>query len=128
MRILITGSRGWTNKLPIFGAIEEALRSRHMDPWCESDLTIVHGGAHGVDLIAQNLADEWRWAYEEYPAKDFRDPLARNAHMVSLGADVVLAFAISWGSGTGHCARLARKAGIRTLDYGVVSTRIEDRP
>lgn len=128
MRILITGSRTWTNNLPIFAAIKETLRSWDMVPWCDGDLTIVHGGAHGADWLASQLADLWMWKQESYPAKDFPDPKARNAHMVSLGADACLAFATSWPSGTGHCARLARKADIRTIDYGVVATRIEDRP
>jgi hypothetical protein len=45
--------------------------------------------------------------------------------MVSLGADVCLAFAQAYASGTGHCARAARKAGIPVLDYGV-STLVKE--
>jgi hypothetical protein len=47
--------------------------------------------------------------------------------MVRLGADRCAAFALSWDSGTGHCARLARDAGILTADFGVDTTR-EARP
>lgn len=54
-------------------------------------------------------------------------PRARNQHMVNLGADVCLAFATRWASGTGMCARMARKAGILVVDYGV-DTSMEARP
>lgn len=133
MRILITGSREWTDNRPIAAAIAQHVplkwdseMDRMVGDW--PAVTIVHGAARsGVDRWAGRLGKSWGMTVEPHPARNHPDPLARNAHMVSLGADVCLAFAKAWASGTGNCARLARKAGIETIDYGV-STRIEDRP
>ncbi len=115
-RFLFTGSRSWTH-VP---TIESAILA-HMRP---GD-TMVHGDADGLDLLAVDL---WKpyGPVEGHRAEDFPDPLKRNLFMISLGAETCLAFALRWRSGTGHCARHARKAGIFTLDYGV-DTTIEAR-
>lgn len=123
-RILITGSRSWDNATAVHVAVELAGSTAGASP---RDVTIVHGDAVGADRIADQLAGIYGCQVEKHPAADHPDPLARNRHMVALGADVCLAFADRWASGTGACAREARKAGIRTVDMGV-STRIEDRP
>lgn len=119
-RILITGSRSW----PPERLAELVLALREHGSLGD---TLVHGAADGIDSWAAEL---WKRAsfgpIESYRAEDFPDPKARNLHMISLGADVCLAFAMSWASGTGHCARHARKAGIETVDFGV-DTRIEAR-
>jgi len=118
MRILVTGSRDWTDDKAIAEALLET-RSPH-----PQRITVVHGGARGTDLLAHYWATKWGWITEAHPAGP--DPKARNQRMVDLGADVCLAFATRWASDTGHCARAARRAGIHTVDYGV-STRMEDR-
>ena len=41
----------------------------------------------------------------------------RNAHMVSLGADLCLAFPLPSSRGTRNCMRLAREAGIPVYVY-----------
>lgn len=69
--------------------------------------------------MAEQVAPLLGFKCEAHPAREHPDPKARNLHMVGLGADVCLAFAWCWASGTGHCARAARRAGIRTLDFGV---------
>lgn len=121
-RILVTGARGWQQH----GLIKVALLN-HAKP---GRTVLVHGNAPGVDRWADFY---WRCNgfgvdnIERYPARDFSDPKARNAHMVELGADLVLAFALKWASGTGNCARLARRKAIPVSDYGV-STAWEDRP
>jgi len=124
MRILVTGSRDWTDDKAIAealiqGSVAEALRKD------TERIIVVHGGARGTDLLAHYWATKWGWITEAHPAGN--DPKARNQRMVDLGADVCLAFATRWASGTGHCARAARRAGIHTVDYGV-STLMEDRP
>lgn len=131
LRILVTGSRGWRDREPIRSALVEALGT-----YATVGLPIlVHGNAPGADLLASlewsrlmsTREGDWLARPEFYNARDFPTPLARNAHMVSLGATVCLAFALSWRSGTGNCARLARRAGIHTIDYGA-DTRQEARP
>jgi YspA, cpYpsA-related SLOG family len=115
-RILVTGSRTWDD----VRAVEFALL-QHARP---GD-TLIQGDADGLDRTAARLWTAFG-PVESYPAADFADPLARNLHMIELGADRCLVFARSWRSGSGHCARHARKAGIDTYDYGV-DTRIEAR-
>lgn len=112
LRILVTGGRDWTRRRPVEDALARAIAGR-------DDVVIVHGAAFGVDGIAQAYADAHGYECEPYPARMFPSNRARNQHMVNLGADVCLAFAMAWKSGTGMCARMARKAGVEVLDYGV---------
>lgn len=123
-RILITGSRKWGNPDAVRVAIELAGKTRAKRP---QDVTIVHGDAVGADQIADTVARSFGCQVEKHPASGHPDPLARNRHMVACGADVCLAFADRWASGTGACAREARKAGIRVIDMGV-NTSTEARP
>ena len=148
LRILVTGSRGWTDNLAIAGGITRALsylldpalghtQSRNPGPLMPSrrlfaamqwhQFTLVHGDAPGADWAFARIAQAWGLTVEKHPARQHRTPLVRNQHMVNLGAAVCVAAALQWASGTGHCARLARTAGIHTIDIGV-STRVEDRP
>lgn len=115
-RFLYTGSRSFTD-----GGLLARVMLEHMRP---GDV-LVHGAAQGLDLMAATMWEPYG-PVEDYPAEDFPDPKARNLHMISLGAYECLAFASRWISGTGHCARHARKAGIPTFDFGV-DTRIEAR-
>lgn len=116
-RIIVTGSRNWRNLYAVSRALFE--HGRFGD-------TLIHGAAPGADTMADVF---WRaiGPIERYPAEDFPTPRARNQHMVNLTADVVLAFATEWASGTGMTARMARKAGIPVVDYGV-DTSMEARP
>lgn len=120
MRILITGSRTWQDN----GTIERALWRLMNDvnlPWFGSpNVTIVHGGARGADTIAGNVGWKQGWVVEEHRAnwKEGKGAgLIRNAYMVSLGADVCLAFINQGSRGATHCATLAREAGIPTLVF-----------
>lgn len=119
-RILITGSRGWTDAVTMLRVLRGAW---HLFP----EAVLVHGDAEGADRMAAGIWVSGARPVEAYPAGDFPSPKHRNQHMVDLGADLCLAFAQSWASGTGQCARMARRAGIPVLDYGV-DTRLEARP
>lgn len=125
MRILVTGSRDWTDR----AAIAEALR-----PWIEqAELdgqdalavgrslppapVLVHGGCPtGADALADGLFASWGLPREVHPAdwSTHGKPAGpiRNAEMVALGATVVLAFPLGASRGTRNCMRLARKAGL----------------
>lgn len=129
-RILVTGSRRWQDIRAIEGAIADSVY--RLNPGkgpadAARSTVVVHGSAWGADLLAHFVAKNFGVAVESHPAVDFPSPRARNQHMVDLGADVCLAFALTWASGTGMCARMARKAGITTVDYGV-GTSLEARP
>lgn len=128
LRILVTGSRSWTDRTVVIEALIKAGLSPLGTTWSGwSDITLIHGAACGLDSLAAEVGKSLGMQIEPYSAHNFVGPKVRNRHMVSLGADICVAFADRWASGTGHCARLARAAGIPTVDYGV-STRIEDRP
>lgn len=132
VRVLVTGSRAWTDPAVVTNALTALLASAVASG---RTLTVVHGAApRGVDAHAEAWA---RWhqrsgsvaierhratAHGEWPGCGPR----RSAFMVGLGADLCLAFIApctaadchrpgSHGShGATHCAALAESAGIPT--------------
>lgn len=122
LRILVTGSRQWADPDAVRSALVDALGT-----YATIGLPVlVHGGAAGADSLAHEEWVElersrpgWLARPEVHEARFYASPRARNQHMVDLGATVCLAFALGWASGTGMCARMARRAGIHTIDYGV---------
>ncbi|MEU7240256.1 DUF2493 domain-containing protein [Streptomyces sparsogenes] len=134
LRVLVTGSRTWTDTDTIHNALVAAWTDA-----VEADydgITVIHGGAAGADTIA----DQWARAHRsdgvqvkkydadwEGPCTDTcppnhrkarRDgteycPFAghrRNQQMVDT-APVVLAFQRAGSTGTADCIRRAEKAG-----------------
>ena len=116
-RILVTASRTMTNIGYMSMALDDAFL-RLNDPLC-SEITVIHGDAPGGDQLAMRSAHAYGCKVEGYPARDFDSPRIRNQYMVDLGADFCLVYAGKWTSGSGMCARMARRAGILTVDYGV---------
>jgi hypothetical protein len=135
-RVLVTGSRNWVDKGPIFRAL---YYQREIAGG--AGMIIVHGGATGADAIA----DSWGRTYypgsvvvECHPAdwntcgeycshpRKLRAatgkpycPAAgprRNRLMVDLGADICLAFPFPDSRGTNDCAHKARAAGIPVIE------------
>lgn len=128
MRILITGSRRWSDQ----DAVERAIW-RELDQAGLRHATIVHGGARGADTCAAGAAAVLHLDVEAHPA-DWSTcaptcehaartdphgvaycPLAgprRNQAMVDLGADVCLAFPLGESRGTWDCVKRAQTAGI----------------
>jgi len=127
-RVLVTGSRSWDDEGAIQYALSEIL-------FHNKTMILVHGACPtGTDKIA----DEWAAARNQFPGQPVTVEghpadwerhgrsagFRRNAHMVRLGADVVLAFvdpctkpncrqSKPHGShGASHTANLAEKAGI----------------
>ena len=128
-RILVTGSRNATedHRHEIKVAIIEAvgrIRARQM-----SQVILVHGdedtdnGCPGVDRLAESIVKTDLAAFniqvEPHNARDFLPwPAAgpkRNSHMVSLGANICLGFALPGSKGTWDCAKKAADAGIPTI-------------
>jgi hypothetical protein len=117
VRVLVTGSRSWTDDRTVQRALADAL----IDCYPET-LTVVHGACpNGPDAVAG------RWVanlnvtavrVEPHPADWDRHGKAagfrRNAEMVQTGADLCLAFIRDRSRGASHCAALAEKAGIPT--------------
>jgi hypothetical protein len=122
LRILITGSRNWTDGDVIRGALLRAIRSTNSR---DQDVTVVHGGARGADTIAADIARRLGCQLERHPAQWQDGPAAgprRNRHMVALGADVCLAFPLGESPGTRGCVELAHAAGIPVTEYSPKET------
>lgn len=124
MRIIVTGSREWTDKQTLRSALDSLLAEIPTN----EDVVIVHGACpRGAD----QMADEWaRHAaftglgvtVEPHPADWKMGKQAghwRNQHMVNLGADMVLAFFHTGAPnrGTADCVRRAEEAGIPVRRY-----------
>ncbi|MBL7487038.1 SLOG family protein [Frankia sp. AgW1.1] len=127
-RILITGSRAWQNG----GLIGELLGQQIAYLDAGGTLTVVHGACpRGADAHAAQWVEEtaafysrpdltaWRIVAEPHPALwrpagvfDKAAGFRRNAEMVNLGADLVLAFIRDRSKGATHTAHLAVDAGL----------------
>lgn len=132
MRILVTGSRSFTNYATILAALTEAVTGQ------PGPHTLVHGETRGADRLAAIAAKKLGWTVEPHPADWTRHcterchhrggrperedgtswcPAAgakRNREMCELGADLVLAF-YSRGAknaGTTDCVKSAGKCEI----------------
>lgn len=108
-RIIICGSRTWSNPGPIRQLLKRIPR----------DSIIVTGGARGADKMAHNLAKEMGFDTEEYPADwDNHQPrweagYVRNERMGKLaGVTHVFAFRMPGKSnGTDHMVGIAKRDG-----------------
>lgn len=124
MRILITGSRTWTDEdaisRAIFGVAQYGTKPGFLN-YCQ-DITVVSGACpKGADAMAEQIAESAGMNVERHPADwnthGKRAGFLRNAEMVALGADVCLAFIKNGSKGATHTANLAEKAGIKTLRF-----------
>jgi len=115
VRILVTGSRNWTNAQAVWAALNEQLTER-------GPFTLVVGDCPtGADSIA------WGWAFSNgltaevhHADWDVHGRAAgpiRNRAMVESGADLCLAFPLGKSPGTRGCMRLAAAAGIPVKEH-----------
>lgn len=120
MRVIVTGSRHWTDLSRIFRELSELYATADR-------LTVAHGGCPtGADAITH------RWITALPPVEDLSEEVfpadwaahgrragpIRNEAMIKAGADLVLAFPLPGGRGTQHTIRLAREAGIPVKVWG----------
>ena len=111
MRVLVTGSRDWTDIDTIYKALWW-LRNH------SEEVIVVHGAAPGADTLADVVAKKLGYIPVGYVAQWQKHKLAagpiRNQRMVDSGADVVLAFHkdLKKSKGTKDCVKKARKANI----------------
>lgn len=112
-RILVTGSRHWTD----VETIEKALFKWYLHlSQGGSEVVLVHGACHGADIIARDIWLSHGLQDEPHPA-DWKTygkaaGFIRNGVMVDLDADVCLGFPLPDSRGTYDCLAKARTAGI----------------
>lgn len=116
MRVIVTGSREWSDP--------NAIRAKISDRLCDlpGDTLIVVGydeendRPKGVDRFAYQEAQKLGLALETHPAEWERfgkgAGFRRNTEMAQLGAELCLAFHNGRSSGTKHMIEQAEKYGI----------------
>lgn len=120
-RVLVTGSRTWTDDEVIYEALDGIRVERG------PGMVVVHGACpRGADRAADRWATfRWGVTAEPHPAMwgvhGRPAGFIRNQHMVDLGADVCLAFIVDGSAGASHCMAAAKKAGIPVTAWLVSS-------
>lgn len=118
MRVLITGSRDWTDAEVIAAALWAAATDLPA-----YTVTLISGACPtGADRIAEDYArDVLGWTVERHPADwehlGKRAGFVRNDEMVRAGADVCLAFIKNDSRGATMTVDLAEAAGIPVRRY-----------
>lgn len=107
MRVIVCGSRGWSDGDVIARALSAL----------QANAVIVHGAARGADAFAEKTAKELGLRTEPHPANWGRFGRSarprRNAEMADAGADLCLAFRLDGLSpGTDDMIRRCRSVGI----------------
>jgi hypothetical protein len=113
MRVLVAGTRTIT---PTFDELETAIAL--LPEWLTEfePITVINGGAKGVDITSTAFAMDAGFQYVIYPA-DWKThgraagPI-RNKQMVDSGIDAAVIFWDQKSRGTGHMLRLLEEAQI----------------
>jgi hypothetical protein len=130
MRILITGSRDWSDYATFMRGVTVGIDTVIAQKPDDKHITIVHGGAKGADTMSETYVSHVSsylaqkgyqintevhkadWATQQKAAGPIR-----NQKMVDLGADVTVAFMHEGSRGTADCVARCQKAGIPVLLY-----------
>lgn len=121
MRVLICGSRGWSDPLPI-----NAVIAGHdvLAEGANEKLIIIHGDAPGADRLAKRLGHQWGAQVIDEPAQWDRygkraGPIRNQKMLDDHKPDVVYAFRSHGKSnGTDDMVAKARAAGVPTYVIG----------
>lgn len=121
-RVLVTGSRTWADEQAIADALLETWHDAVQDG-ADGIVVVLGACPRGADALAAQWATDNDVSAEAHPADwnthGKRAGPIRNAHMVQLGADIVLAFIRDSSPGASHTAQLAADAGIPTRRWTV---------
>lgn len=121
MRVMVTGSRDWTDGGVVYRAMVMVTASEEKPRLT----TLVVGDAEGADALATRYAGYFGWGVEVFHAAWARygkaaGPL-RNLDMLNSKPDLVLAFRLGGeeSRGTTHAVTAARKQGVPVIlfDY-----------
>ena len=83
------------------------------------EVLVIEGGAEGWDTVYGQAAEDLGVHRRRIDAVRDRVELVKQLMEKYPTKPACWAHARDWDSGTGHCARAAREAGIPTADYGV---------
>lgn len=108
MRVLVCGGRHYFNRESVYTMLDATHKARRID-------CVIHGAAHGADILAQDWADDRGICCIQFPAKWDRDGKAagpiRNRKMLDEGKpDILIAF--PGGRGTANMIQQAGKIGL----------------
>lgn len=113
-KLLVSGSRTITDRSKVFQALDFMISEMLMG----EEVTIIEGGAKGVDTLAKAFAIEHKIPYEEHPADWDKNGRAagyiRNVEMVK-EADVALIIWDGKSKGTAHAMKICDKKGVKYL-------------
>jgi hypothetical protein len=119
LKILVTGSRDWTDARRIQ---EEIFRALYETKTPHDEAALIHGACpSGADAIADQYGTDTGMHVVRVPADwgrwKRRAGFIRNAEMVELEPDICLAFIRNGSRGASMTADLARRAGIETREF-----------
>jgi hypothetical protein len=108
MRVIVCGSRGWTDRFAIADRLSELPHQATVVVGYDPDKQV----PNGADRFAYEEAPLLELTVENHPAAKYGHPLARNRAMASSGADLCIAFWDGRSTGTAHMMNQARARGI----------------
>lgn len=132
MRILVTGSRYWSDYDTFVRGLTVAIETLADENPDDKNIVVVHGGAPGADVMSERYVAQvqnflsgkgYTIRTEVHPAEWDKYGKAagpiRNQKMVDLGADLVVAFFRKGAQsrGTANCVAAAERAGLRVNRY-----------
>jgi YspA, cpYpsA-related SLOG family len=119
LRLLVCGSRTWTDSALLASSVEQVVAEHGQD---RPGVVLIEGDARGADRLAGEFARARGWELEIYPADWQRHGCAagmrRNARMLRQGGpERVIAFTddLAASRGTADMVRRARGAGVPVL-------------
>ena len=106
-RVLITGSRTWTDKVTIY-AMLNMIQGMYPGPY-----QLIHGDAAGADKLAATVATELGWTLRPFPVtpREWREygraaGPKRNQRMIDEGVpQVAVVFRQNMSAGSSDCKR-----------------------
>jgi YspA, cpYpsA-related SLOG family len=127
MRVLVTGSRDWSDGKTLQDALTYTyLDWKKSDPPAEEDFVVVHGAARGADTLAGAWVEsigkvDTHIKVETHPAnwEKYGNVAGhkRNQEMLDTGIDLVLAFQVGKSPGTKGCVKMAKRMDIVVKEF-----------
>lgn len=123
--LLVTGSRDWPSETLVGCVLDEFLVSlRH-----EGMMTLINGGAAGVDTFAENY---WRshnlgnviTVHPDWNLHGKKAGIIRNVDMLNMDPTYVVAFIYNHSKGATFTINEARKRGMKAYAFTLESPRL----